>query len=327
MHIQIRHIKAFLAVARDLHFGKAAARLNIAQPALTRTIQHLEVMLGVQLLERTTRTVQLTEAGRTFCGHGTRILQELNQAIQSTQRHDDGDSGHLAVGYVDFALNGPMPSLLGKFKRAYPNVDVELVPDSPERLISGLIDKQLDCAFVLGPVRDVQLDTRCIQSEPPIVVMPVSHRLALRSKIRLADLAEEGFVLPTRNGWRPFYRGFEKLSVKSGFVPQIAQEVQHVDALLALVAAEVGIAVCPASIGVARRSGIVSSPLVGTQLLFEIYFTWHKEAVSSLLANFGGLVSRFARDARRVDPARIAELGRLSDVKQPELVHEHALRR
>ena len=78
MHIQIRHIKAFLAVARDLHFGKAASRLNIAQPALSRTIQHLEGMLGVQLLERTTRNVQLTEAGRSFCEHGTKILQELN---------------------------------------------------------------------------------------------------------------------------------------------------------------------------------------------------------------------------------------------------------
>jgi len=180
---------------------------------------------------------------------------------------------------------------------------------------------------VLGPVRNVHLDTRCIQSDPPVVVMPVSHRLALRSKIRLADLADEPFVLPTRNGWQPFYRRLEKLSVKSGFVPQVAQEVAHTDALLAMVGAEIGITICPASIGTVRRSGIVSQPLVGTQLVFDVHFTWHKENTSPLLANLAAVVSRFVRGVRAVDPARIAELARLGDVKQPELVDEYALRR
>ena len=327
MHIQIRHIRAFLAVARDLHFGKAASRLNIAQPALSRTIQHLEGMLGVQLLERTTRNVQLTEAGRSFCEHGAKILQELNQAVHCARRNTDGNCGQLVAGYVDLALAGPMPRIFGQFKRAYPNVEIDLLPDSPEKVIALLTERQLDCGFVLGPVRNIHLDTRCIQSDPPVVVMPVSHRLALRSKIRLADLADEPFVLPTRNGWQPFYRRLEKLSVKSGFVPQVAQEVAHTDALLAMVAAEIGITICPASIGMVRRSGIVSQPLVGTQLVFDVHFTWHKENTSPLLANLAAIVSRFARGVRAVDPARIAELARLGDVKQPEPVDEYALRR
>jgi DNA-binding transcriptional LysR family regulator len=113
VHIQIRHIKAFLAVAEELHFCKAASRLNIAQPALSRTIQHLERMLGVQLLERTTRSVQLTGAGRSFCEHGAKIL-----AVKCAQRTSDGNSGRLAVGYVDFALAGPVSHVFGKFKRS-----------------------------------------------------------------------------------------------------------------------------------------------------------------------------------------------------------------
>jgi DNA-binding transcriptional LysR family regulator len=327
VHIQIRHIKAFLAVAGELHFGKAASRLNIAQPALSRTIQNLEVMLGVQLLERTTRNVQLTEAGRSFCEHGTRILQELRLAVKSAQRTSDGNSGRVAVGYVDFALSGPAARVFGKFKRSYPNVEIELVSDSPERLVQLLIEKQIDCGFLLGPVRNVSLDSRCVQTEPPVVLMPVSHRLAVRSKIRLADLGDEAFVLPTRNGWQPFYRRFEKLSVKSGFVPRIAQEVQHTEALLAMVAAEVGIAICPASIRAFSRSGTVAQPLVGTPLQFDFHFTWHKENDSPLLTNFGAMVNRAVHGAMPADPARIAKLTRLGNVKQPEFVDEYPLGR
>jgi DNA-binding transcriptional LysR family regulator len=325
VHIQIRHIKAFLAVAGELHFGKAASRLNIAQPALSRTIQHLEQMLGVQLLERTTRSVQLTEAGRSFCEHGAKILLELNLAVKCAQRTSDGNSGRLAVGYVDFALAGPVSHVFGKFKRSYPNVEIELIPESPERLTQLLIDRQIDCGFLLGPVRNANLDTRCVQSELPVVVMPVSHRLALRSKIRLKDLADEAFVLPTRNGWQPFYRRFEKLSVKSGFVPNIVQEVQQTEALLAMVAAEIGIAICPASVRTFSRSGVVTQPLVGTPLLFDFHFAWHKDSDSPLVSNFGALVNRFARATKPVDPARIAKLTRLGNVKQSELVDEYAL--
>jgi DNA-binding transcriptional LysR family regulator len=316
-----------LAVAADLHFGKAASRLNIAQPALSRTIQHLEVMLGVQLFERTTRNVQLTEAGRSFREHGAKILQELNQAVQCARRSINGTSGYLAVGYVDFALAGPMPKIISRFKRDYPDASIELTPDAPDKLVALLTDRQVDCGFALGPMRNVNLDTRCIQSDPPVVVMPVTHRLALRSKIRLTDLADEAFVLATRNGWQPFYRMIEKLSIKSGFVPNVAQEVEQGDALLAMVAAEMGISICPASVGAIPRSGVVSRPLVGTQLLFEVHFTWHKENTTPLLANLGAIVSRFIGDEAPIKLGAAAELVRVGDVKQPELIDEYALQR
>src|SRR6202011_1836333 len=143
---------------------------------------------------------------------------------------------------------------------------------------------------------------------------PVAHRLALRSKIRPADLAKERFVLLARDGWKPFYRRLEKLTLKAGFVPLIGQEVAHTDALLAMVAAEIGIAICPASMGNAKLSGIVSLPLVDTQLVFDVHFTWHKENTSALLANLSGIVSRFARGVRAVDSTRIPELTRVADV-------------
>jgi DNA-binding transcriptional LysR family regulator len=103
------------------------------------------------------------------------------------------------------------------------------------------------------------------------------------------------------------------------------QEVQHTEALLAMVAAEVGVAICPASVSSFARSGVVSQPLVGTQLMFDFHFSWHKENDSPLLTNFGALVSRLARATKPVDPARIAKLTRLGNVKQPEFVDEYAL--
>jgi DNA-binding transcriptional LysR family regulator len=314
MHIQIRHIQAFLAVARDLHFGKAALRLNIAQPALSRTIQHLESMLGVPLLERTTRNVQLTEAGRSFCEHGTRVLQELDKAIHCAQRSGDGSNGRLAVGYVDFALAGPMPQIFGEYKRAFPNVEIDFLSDSPEKLLALLSEKRIDCGFVVGPVRNINLDSRCIQTDPPVVVMPVAHRLALRSKIRPADLASERFVLLARDGWKPFYRRLEKVTLKAGFVPLIGQEVAHTDALLAMVAAEIGIAICPASIGNAKLSGVVAVPLIDTELVFDVHFAWYKENTSAILANLSDIVSRFGRGVGAVEPARAGELTRVGDM-------------
>jgi len=302
MFIEIRHVKAFLAVASELHFGRAARQLNIAQPALSRTIQHLEALLGVQLLERTSRIVELTEAGHVFREHGARAVQQLNLGAKAAQRVANGDAGSLSIGYVDFALTGPMPELVKRFRRRFPGIAVELVRQSPKSLVACLADRQLDCGFVMAPLDDETLDTRCVQSEQPVVVLPVSHRLGLKSKLRLADLAGEPFITATQNGWRPLHEAIEQLSIKAGFVPEICQEAGQVDALLALISADMGIGICPESIRLMPRSGVVTRPLLDTGLTFDIHFAWHKDGSSSPVMEMGAIVAeylgRFASKAK-----------------------------
>jgi DNA-binding transcriptional LysR family regulator len=294
MFIEIRHLKAFLAVASQLHFGRAARQLNIAQPALSRTIQHLEALLGAQLLERTSRIVQLTESGHVFREHATRAMQQVNLGAKAAKRAANGDAGSITIGYVDFALTGPMPEIIKRFKQRHPAISVELVRENPESLAASLADRQLDCGFILATSGHDTLDTRCVQSEFPVVVLPVSHRLGLKSKLRLTDLAAEPFIIATQNGWRSFYQVIERLSIKAGFMLEICQEVGEIDAMLALISAEMGIGVCPESIRMMPRSGVVTRPLLDTGLTFDVHFSWHKDSSNQCVADLGVIVADYA---------------------------------
>ncbi|WP_238314671.1 LysR substrate-binding domain-containing protein [Methylobacterium organophilum] len=290
MVIEIRHVRAFLAVASELHFGRAANQLNIAQPALSRTIQNLEAILGVQLLERSTRSVQLTPAGQLFRDQFGKLMRQMKDAVQATQRMGRGETGLLSVAYADAALCGPMPEIIRRFRRDNPNAKLELTQGSPETVLQLLADRRIDCGFLPGPVRDVRLDARCIHSDLPVVVMPVSHRLSLKTKLTLADLARERFVTCGGEGWE----NLQRLCLKAGFLPQLHQEVPHQDALLAFVAAEAGIGVCPAGVQMSARSGVVIRPLVETPLSFDLHCAWHRENTSRIVVDFAALVARFA---------------------------------
>jgi DNA-binding transcriptional LysR family regulator len=287
MNIEIRHVRAFLAVATELHFGRAANQLNIAQPALSRTVQNLEALLGVQLLERSTRSVQLTAAGQLFRDQFITLMRQMTEAVQVTQRVGRGDVGFVYVGYDDASLFGRMPDIIRRFRRANVAAKVELLQSAPEMVLQQLTERRIDFGFLLGPVKDNRLDTCCIHSEAPVVVLPVSHRLSLKSRITLQDLAQEGLIVWSRNSWEVLQR----LCVKAGFVLNVQQEVDNLDALLAFVAAESGIGVCPANIQKINRSGVVTRPLVGTQLSFDLYCGWHKENASPLVAELAALAS------------------------------------
>ena len=208
-----------------------------------------------------------------------------------------------------------MPQIFGEYKRAFPNVEIDFLSESPEKLLALLSEKRLDCGFVVGPVRDINLDSLCIQSGSTGGGYAGHASLGVTLKDPTSRFGNGAFLaLLARDGWKPFYRRLEKVTLKAGFVPLIGQEVAHTDALLAMVAAEIGIAICPASIGNAKLGGVVAVPLVDTQLVFDVHFTWHKENTSALLANLSDIVSRFGRGVGAVDPARTGELTRVGDM-------------
>ena len=299
MSVEIRHMQAFLTVATELHFGRAAQKLNVAQPALSRTIQHLESILGVQLLERTTRNVQLTDAGRTFRDHSAKLLHQLDLAVQMTRGTPTGETGSLSVGYIDVLLGGPIVEILCRFQRKYPDVNVEFLPRAPDSLIQLVTEKQVDCGVVLGPINDNSLDTQYIFVEPAVALLPASHRLAFRAKVRLAELADDIFVLPPRFGWSDFHQRFERLCLAEGFQPQIGQEAHESNALLAMVTAELGIGVCPESMTTSLRGGVIAKPISDCPLFFESHFVWRKDSVSPLVANFASVVELFEVQTNR----------------------------
>lgn len=294
MSIDIRHIQAFLAVASELHYGRAASRLNVAQPALSRTVQHLEALLGVKLFDRTTRNVRLTDAGRTFQEQGTRVLHQLERTIDLTRRTPQGSSGSISIGYVDVLLGGPMPEIIQSYKTAHKGVRVELTPYSPEALLDLLAEKQLDCGFTFGEIGNTELDARCVSIEPAVALLPVGHRLTLKDQIRVADLSRETFILPPRFGWRQFHKMIETNCLEAGFNPLIGQETQQIEAMMALVAAEAGIGICPESLCSAVRSGVVAKTIAPSNIVYESYFVWHRDQIDATCADLLSIVSTHA---------------------------------
>ena len=294
MQVEIRHINAFLAVANLLHFGKAATQLNIAQPALSRTIQGLENIVGTSLLERNTRSVKLTAAGLVFRDNCVRIIQELAETIQATQRIGLGHLCPLAVGYVDFALHSAMPILVRRFRRANPDLILELNQQTPDVILRLLSERRIDCGFLLGPVIDKQLDTHCIRSDPPIVVMPVSHRFALKSRITLNDLFGERFVMFAEKGWSLQREEIQRACVQAGFVPQTVLEIHNVETMLAFIAAEFGVGICPENAQLYQRNGIVTRPLIGTKLTFDLFCAWNKDNTERTPTEFVAYVGAYS---------------------------------
>ncbi|OJU48149.1 MAG: hypothetical protein BGO03_17140 [Mesorhizobium sp. 61-13] len=298
MQVEIRHIQAFLAVASELHFGRAAEKLNVAQPALSRTIQNLEEFLTVQLFERNTRTVRLTEAGKILQEHGARVVHQLNQAIHLVRRAPGGEVGTISIGYVDLLLGGPIADIMSRYRRRFSDIHVEFLPKSPDELCSLVADKQFDCGFVLGPVRDTNLDTVCISIEPPVLVLPVSHKLSLKSKVQLREMARESFILPPRYGWQNFHILFDQACHAAGFTPRSSQEIHQIDALFTMVSAEVGVGICPESMLHSQRAGVVAKEISNSSLFFETNFIWNRESDSKLLENLQEIVSEYIIDVR-----------------------------
>lgn len=243
MRVEIRHLRAFLAVADLLHFRQAAERLNLAQPALSRTIQQLEEAIGVPLLTRNNRQVDITEPGRIFLEESRKVMDQLELAITNTRRAGRGEVGRLSIGYTDFAITGRLPAILEEFKASYPEIKIDLRFGSTEEQLALLHDGRIDFAFVTGPSRQAGLNAITIQRDRFIAAVSHQHPLARRSEIALQDLAEEPFIVGSIERWKHFRRHLDSLCMRAGFMPRIAQETFNSEAIFGFVAANFGVTI------------------------------------------------------------------------------------
>jgi len=208
--MELRQLRYFVAVAEDLHFGHAAQRLRIAQPALSRQIQALEKELLVQLLFRNRRRVQITPAGQVFLDRARLILARAEDAVLAVQRASGGVSGSLNLGFVGSATYDVLPSVLRAFRQAAPHVNLTLSEMTAHAQLDGLIEKRIDIGLLRLPAKTEGIVFRRISREPLYVAMPSSHRLAQLPALRLSALAEEPFVLypdHPRPSWTEFVIG------------------------------------------------------------------------------------------------------------------------
>jgi DNA-binding transcriptional LysR family regulator len=260
--IDFRRLYYFVVVAEELHFTRAAERLHIAQPPLSYQIQQLERDLGVQLFERTRRSVQLTEAGELLLASAHRIFGQLEQTVNAVHRVGHGEVGFLTVGFVPSASNSILPMILRVFVQRFPGVQLLLKEMNPDQIVRGLHKQQLDVGLIYLPLDTTRLKVRTILREPLLVVLPTVHAQALQPTIVLRSLADEPFIAPPR------YSAVAGLSShmmdacrQAGFTPHVVQEAWLMQTIIGLVGANMGIALVPASVQNLHHVGVTYKPL------------------------------------------------------------------
>ena len=291
-----RQLRYFVAVCEELSFTRAARRLHLSQPPLSQQIQALEQDLGVRLLERTKRSVALTEPGRIFLDHARQILAKADEARTQVLAAAAGQSGQLRLAYtVSVSFHPALPRVLLRHGQVAPNVRVELSELYTEPQFEALLDGQIDVGFVRDePVRAVDaraLRMTVLDREPLLLALPSGHPLAGRSSLRLAEVANESFVTQPREVAATLHDRLIKLANKAGFQPQIRQQAQQVNGMLAMVAAGLGLALVPATMRVVRLLGLNYVPLEDPDAYLLLAVASRADDDSPALAQFLAVVA------------------------------------
>jgi DNA-binding transcriptional LysR family regulator len=299
--MELRHLRAFVILAEELHFGRAAHRLRIAQPALSQQIQRLEGVLTVRLLHRTSRSVELTEAGHALLASARGLLAEAERAVVTTRRAGLGEVGVLRIGFAASGAFGILPSILRRFRQEFPDVLIEFYDGPLELPIERLENGSLDVAIARGPVREPRLRAEVFYRERICAVLPETHRLASRNRIQLAALATDDFVMFPRQRSPYFHDSLTDLCRRAGFLPRITQEAADWQVLASLVAAGLGVSIAPMSVRQMPREGVRCVPLTSSEQIAELVLLCHKERVSSITSSFIGIAHKAAQAHGRRD--------------------------
>jgi LysR family transcriptional regulator, benzoate and cis,cis-muconate-responsive activator of ben and cat genes len=259
--VDLRQLRFFAAVATELSFTKAARKLHISQPPLSHQINVLEAELGTRLLIRTSRSVQLSEAGKALLPHALAIFERLDEARLHVQRVVEGLEGRIKIGLTGSHFLGPLPKFIKEFRQSRPGVEIVLQEMPPIDQISALRESRLDLCFERGAPVDTDLAADLLWQDQTIVVLPLGHRLATRNRLRLRDLRSEDFVF-LRLGSSLFARSLYAACISAKFEPRIVQQVVEVPAVLNLVAAGLGVSVIPKSIVRLRPDAVVVCKLI-----------------------------------------------------------------
>jgi len=282
----MRHLRYFVAVAEELHFGRAAERLHMTQQPLSQQIRQLETELGVLLFHRTKRQVQLTEPGKAFLGEARQILQKADQAVEMVRQVAQGESGRLKVGFSGFATYSILPKVLRVFREFFPRVELELEEMTTSVQVQALQDQQIHLGMMIPPVPDATLNLELILREPFVVILPETHSLATQLELTLLDLANESFILVSRHLEPGYYDQCISLFQKAGFSPKVIQKASQKQTILGLVSAGMGVSLAPASIRNIQRTGVVYTTLNAPMSEVDLAAVWRQDEQSPILQKF-----------------------------------------
>jgi DNA-binding transcriptional LysR family regulator len=266
--MELRRIRYFIVLSEELHFGRAAQRLNIAQPPLSQQIRVLEDELGARLFDRSNRRVELTAAGKALLPEARALVAQAERTGEVARRAQLGELGELRVGFTGSAAFGSViPKLIFEFRRRLPEVHLRLQELTTQQQLTAMLERRLEVAFVRGvtpPDLPSSLQVTRLFEDALVVVLPSQHPLAAReSALSVEALKDEGFVMFPRESGTGVYDQIISLCQQAGFAPRLAQEARESPTIVGLVAAGLGVAIVPASLRSINVDGVAYRPLRG----------------------------------------------------------------
>lgn len=284
---ELRRLRYFVAVAETLHFGRAAARLSMSQPPLSRQIQQLEQQLGAALFRRSKRRVELTDAGAWLLDEARRLLAQAESLAARTRRAASGETGRLTLGFISTVDYSILPGLLGAYRGAHPGVTLELRELTGDIQLGELHEGRIDAGMLLAPVEDAALATLPLLREPLIAALPADDAMArTHRRLSLASLARRPFIIFPRAAAPGLYDTIVEFCREAGFAPRVAQEAIQMQTIVSLVSAGLGVALVPASLRDLRRRGVVYRRLREDSPLLTILLAWRAANRNVCLAQF-----------------------------------------
>jgi DNA-binding transcriptional LysR family regulator len=283
----VRHLRAFVAVAEEQHFSRAAKRLHMAQPPLSQLIRSLEKSLQTQLFARTTRSVTLTVAGEVLLERARHILSAVEDAVVDVHRAERGELGRVRLGFTDLCAVDLLPLLAQQFQHQHPTVHLDLRGSyNSYEEIDLLLADELDAGIIHGRITHPTLSSRPLRIDRMVVALPSDHRLVSAETIDLAALADDPFVMYPESRGSAIRENVIASCAAADFRPQTIREVQDSMAIVAVVAAGVGVAVLPSSFMEFQPPGCTYRPLAGHGHELALTLVWRSGDDSSVLQRF-----------------------------------------
>lgn len=291
--MELRHLKYFVTVAEELNFRRAAERLYMEQPPLSRQIRQLEEELGVELFHRTRQGVILTVAGQAFLEEARLTLDQADQAVQTAKQFSYKKQSSLAIGFSICAFHRVLPEIVQAFRQRHPEAEVNLLEMQTPAQVQALLTNEIDVGFLHLPIQEERIETATVLREPIVVVLPKSHPLTALPSIPLRSLANEPFVLFPQNVKSEFHQQLMNLCQQVGFQPKVVQEATPPEVAISFVEAGAGISLVIASYQNKHTSGVVYRPLESPIPMLEIALAWRKNDVAPMGLSFTSLAKEF----------------------------------
>jgi DNA-binding transcriptional LysR family regulator len=279
-------VQSFLVLAEQLNFRRSAERLNLDQSALTRRIQKLEHHVGFRLLDRTTREVVLTPAGRAFYEDNAHLMQHYRDTVENARRVAEGKAGVLRVAYMAFAATEQMPRIVSRFRKEHPHVEVKLQYIRTQGQKLALANDEIDLGFMIGPFDHPDFDSALLSSEMLYAVTPLDHPLLRKSTLVPGDFRDQPMILGDVREWAEFRWRLNDMFAAEGVELRPTLEASNTLALIGLVAAGLGVTIYPESlIGYLGRN-VAVRPISHPAFRSQTILVWRRKNRSSLLKGF-----------------------------------------